>query len=243
MTTVSRPRLHMAKATALLLACCLALPLYAQEGTAPPSPPATTGEPAPTPAPAIPAEPSAAPIDPCADLRADVKRLTQSKTKKPGTRKKIKKTGKRKAKSSQKSPRTTKTAQTKASKTSRVATGKDTATCSGAMEMKAVLDILGTTKDLSGRNLNCLDFTGYDLKGVNFSGASMVQTNCSRANLEETNLERTNLTDANLSRATLHLARLAATTLTNAKLDGALWTDRRPCAPGSIGACRDTFQK
>jgi uncharacterized protein YjbI with pentapeptide repeats len=70
----------------------------------------------------------------------------------------------------------------------------------------------------------------------------MIKTTCARANMEDTNLERANLTDADLTGSTLHLSRLAATTLTRAKLDGALWTDRRPCAPGSNGACRDTFQ-
>lgn len=236
------PRMVMVVAAAL--AASLVLPLHAQENSAPPPTTVPAGAPAPAPAAVPPAESAPAQTDPCADLRVEVKKLQS--TLRNGSQKKRRTGTARHPKRHAKAKKKLSGARAGIAGDNKSSTGKSapkTSVCAGAMSMKEVRDILGTTRNLSGRNLNCLDFTGFDLKKVNFSGALMIQTNCTRADLEDSNLERANLTDANLTRANLHLSRLVATTLTNARLDGALWTDRRPCAPGSIGVCRDTFQQ
>lgn len=189
------------------------------------------------------AEPSPAPSleDPCRELRDELQRLKQSRTRPRGaTRKKqVRRVSRGQPKAAAKGSRRA-AASRKPSPPPSATTRSDTV-CSGALTRGEVDRILETTRDFSGKNLNCLDLSGYDLRRANFTGATMIRTILSRASLDEANLERTDLSRAVAVRASFHLAGITGAVFDEAVLDGSLWTDRRICLSPSTGRCRDSF--
>lgn len=107
------------------------------------------------------------------------------------------------------------------------------------LTVNQVLDVLKTTRNLSGKNLSGLQLVGVNLGRSNLKGVDLSHANLERADLEEANLERADLTGANLRMATLRLSGMTATNLEGAILDGAIWQDGRVCAAGSVGHCRE----
>lgn len=110
------------------------------------------------------------------------------------------------------------------------------------LTVSQVLEILKTSRNLSGKNMSGLQLVGANLSGSNLKGSDLSHANLERADLGEANLERANLTGANLKMANLRLAGIPAANLDLAILDGAIWLDGKICAKASYGACRDTFQ-
>ena len=101
---------------------------------------------------------------------------------------------------------------------------------------------------LDGANLRGGNFTQSILDLSNLKGANLMLANLERAHLHAVNLRDSNLMlanlsgasllDADLSGANLQGANLQKTILIQAKLGGAIWTDGRVCAEGSVGECR-----
>lgn len=126
----------------------------------------------------------------------------------------------------------------------KVAAKKDAAAAAVAnpgekLTVNQVLEVIKTTRNLSGKNLGGLQLVGVNLGRCNLKGADLSHANLERADLEESNLERADLSGANLRMATLRLSGMAGTNLERAILDGAVWKDGRVCAPGSVGHCRE----
>ena len=107
------------------------------------------------------------------------------------------------------------------------------------LTIKQVLNILRTTRNLSGRNLSGLKLVGVDLSRCNLKGVDLNHADLEQADLGESSLERANLSGANLKMANLRLSGMTGVNLDNADLSGAIWKDGRVCAPASVGQCRD----
>lgn len=107
------------------------------------------------------------------------------------------------------------------------------------LTIKQVMNILKSTRNLSGRNLSGLKLVGVDLSRCNLKGADLRNADLERADLGESNLERAELAGANLKMANLRLTGMTGTNLDRAILDGAVWKDGRVCSPGSVGQCRE----
>lgn len=123
-----------------------------------------------------------------------------------------------------------------------VASGSATFALHGKKVGNAELaQLLATSRNLAGRDLRGMNLTGADLRGVDFRGSILAGANLERADLTEANLERADLTEANLRSASLAAATLRGARLQGAVFDGAIWTDRRICPPGSLGACPEPF--
>jgi hypothetical protein len=106
------------------------------------------------------------------------------------------------------------------------------------LTIKQVMNILKTTRNLSGRNLSGLKLIGVDLSRCNLKGVDLSHANLERADLGESNLERAELAGANLKMVNLRLTGMVGTNLDRAILDGAVWKDGRVCSPGSVGLCK-----
>ena len=107
------------------------------------------------------------------------------------------------------------------------------------LTVNQVMEILNTTRDLSGKNLGGLQLVGMNLSRCNLKGSDLSHANLERADLGESGLDRVNLSGANLKMANLRLAGMPAANLDMAVLDGAIWLDGRICAKGSYGQCRE----
>lgn len=107
------------------------------------------------------------------------------------------------------------------------------------VSINQVMDILKTTRDLSGKNLSGLQLIGVNMTKCNLKGVDLSHANLERADLGESNLERADLTGTNLKMANLRLSGMTGTNLERAILDGAVWKDGMVCATGSIGECRE----
>ena len=107
------------------------------------------------------------------------------------------------------------------------------------LTIKQVLNILKTTRDLSGKNLSGLKLVGINLGKCNLKGIDLKHADLERADLGESDLERADLTDANLKMSNLRQSGMKGAHLERAILDGAIWKDGMVCVPGSVGQCRD----
>ena len=107
------------------------------------------------------------------------------------------------------------------------------------LTIKQVMELLKTTRNLSGKNLCGLRLIGLDLSKCNFKGADLSNANLERADLGEAILERANLSGANMKMTDLRVTGLKGARLERAVLDGAIWQDGTICAKGSIGSCRE----
>jgi hypothetical protein len=107
------------------------------------------------------------------------------------------------------------------------------------LTLKQVMDILKSTRDLSGKNLSGLNLVGFNLTKCNLKGVDLSHANLERADLEESNLDRADLSGANLKMANLRMSGMTGICLENAVLDGAVWKDGRVCTNGSTGQCKD----
>ena len=76
-----------------------------------------------------------------------------------------------------------------------------------------------------------------DLTGANLSGTDLSRSVLSHASLRGANMTNTIMMDSDLSNADLSGATLGEADFTRANLSGAIWTDRRVCAAGSLGRC------
>ncbi len=104
---------------------------------------------------------------------------------------------------------------------------------------KQVVDILNSTRNLSGLNLSGLNLVGVDLSNCSMMGTDLNHANLERTDLRGSDLELVDFTGANLKMANFHLAGITGARLDNAILDGAIWIDRKVCAPESVGQCND----
>jgi uncharacterized protein YjbI with pentapeptide repeats len=87
-------------------------------------------------------------------------------------------------------------------------------------------------------NLQTADVSGADFSRANLQHATFFAANAEGANFSGARLEGVNFTRANLAGANLQGARIDASTwFIGAKLGGAIWTDGRKCAAGSVGKC------
>ena len=109
------------------------------------------------------------------------------------------------------------------------------------LTIKQVMNILRTTRNLSGKNLSGLKLVGINLSRCNLKGVDLRRANLERADMGESNLERANLSGANLKMANLRLSGMIGVKLENADLSGAIWRDGRVCAPASIGQCGESI--
>ena len=107
------------------------------------------------------------------------------------------------------------------------------------LTIKQVLNILKTTRDLSGKNLSGLKLVGINLGKCNLKGIDLKHADLERADLGESDLERADLTDANLKMSNLRQSGMKGAHLERAILDGAIWKDGMVCVPGSVGQCRE----
>jgi hypothetical protein len=103
-----------------------------------------------------------------------------------------------------------------------------------------VMEILKTTRDLSGKNLSGLQLVGINLGKCNLKGTDLSRANLERADLGESDLERADFTGANLKMSSLRQSNLKGANLERTILDGAIWKDSMVCAKGSIGQCRES---
>lgn len=180
----------------------------------------------------------APPDDPCAELKAELARLKGERRSRVSRR-----PPKKKSRSGHASKGKTGERKRRSPSPAAIASPPaPDATCAGALTKGKVEEILATTRDFSGKNLNCLDLSGLDLRRSNFTGATLIRSTLSRASLDEANLERANLSGAIATNASFHLAGITGVILDGATLDGSLWVDRQRCAPPSIGRCSDSFQ-
>lgn len=107
------------------------------------------------------------------------------------------------------------------------------------LTIKQVMEILKTTRDLSGKNLSGLQLVGINLSKCSLKGIDLNHANLERADLGESDLERADLTGANLKMSNLRLSGMTGAVVERAILDGAIWKDGMVCATGSIGQCRE----
>ncbi len=89
------------------------------------------------------------------------------------------------------------------------------------------VDAIKKTNTCVACDLSGADLSGLDLQMANLSGSNLSYANLSNANLSNAWLTDANLTNANLSKTNLY----------GATLDGAIWTDGKRCADGSMGIC------
>lgn len=94
-----------------------------------------------------------------------------------------------------------------------------------------------------GLHIGASDCTAAARKGVNWSGCTMdgallVGVDLRAADLLGASLKQANLRYADLARANLLRADLSGADLTGTRLDGAVWSDGRVCAAGSVGVCK-----
>jgi hypothetical protein len=107
------------------------------------------------------------------------------------------------------------------------------------LTVKQVMEILNTTRNLSGKNLSGLNLVGVYLGKCNLKGADLNHANLERADFGDSNLERADLTGANLKMSNLRQSGMTAAKLDLAIFDGAIWKDGMLCSPGSIGQCKE----
>jgi hypothetical protein len=107
------------------------------------------------------------------------------------------------------------------------------------LSIRQVMELLKTTRNLSGKNLSGLRLIGFDLTKCNLKGADLSNADLERADLEESNLELADLSGANMKMTDLRITGLKGAKLDRATLDGAIWKDGTVCAEGSIGLCRE----
>jgi hypothetical protein len=108
------------------------------------------------------------------------------------------------------------------------------------LTLQQVAELLKSPRrDLSGKNMSGLYLVGVNFATANLKGADLRRANLERADFGEANLERADLSEANLKMAGLRLSGIRAANLDRAILDGAVWTDGRVCAAGSVGQCRE----
>ncbi len=106
--------------------------------------------------------------------------------------------------------------------------------------------------NLSGSNLAYANLSRSDLRNADFRRAKAVGTTLRNANLQKVNAQEADfgysiLQGADLSGADFKNADLTKADLSDAKIDGAIfegahlggaiWTDKRICAPESVGVC------
>lgn len=91
--------------------------------------------------------------------------------------------------------------------------------------------------ELSGSRLTNARLDYASLAGTRLRGADLRNAVLIGSNLSNSDLSGANLAGADLSYANLGDANLAGADLEGARLDHAIWTDRRECAPGSVGRC------
>lgn len=98
--------------------------------------------------------------------------------------------------------------------------------------------------NLSGARLESVGLMGADMSfavlsfakidNADFSGARMLGVSLRNTLIKNSNFKNSDLSYADFSNAVLDNVELS-----NARLDHAVWTDRRSCAAGSIGTCRE----
>lgn len=93
---------------------------------------------------------------------------------------------------------------------------------------------------LRGADLAAADLRYADLRGADLSYTRLGGANLKGADLRDTDLTYAVLHDVDLSFADLRGANLGGADLTEAILHGAVWTDGRRCAEGSLGDCAVT---
>lgn len=111
-------------------------------------------------------------------------------------------------------------------------------TPSGVLTISQVMELIKTTRDLSGKNLSGLQLVGINLSKCNLKGIDLRDANLERADLGESQLDRADFSGANLKMANLRVSGITAANLERAILDGAIWVDGTVCQPGSIGQCQ-----
>jgi uncharacterized protein YjbI with pentapeptide repeats len=112
--------------------------------------------------------------------------------------------------------------------------------------------VIAPRTNFSGANLHWAGFYDSDLSGSKFNNASMSASRFTGtslinadlsgadfrgADLSYSSLNGANLSDANLQGASLQKAKISGMLIDNADFTGAIWTDGRKCAPGSISRC------
>jgi hypothetical protein len=107
------------------------------------------------------------------------------------------------------------------------------------LTVKQVMNILKTTRNLSGKNLSGLKLIGVNLSKCNMKGIDLSHANLERADLGESDLERADLTGANLKMSNLRQSGMTGTKIELAILDGAIWKNGMVCSAGSLGQCRE----
>lgn len=107
------------------------------------------------------------------------------------------------------------------------------------LSIRQVVELLKTTRNLAGKNLNGLRLVAFDLTKCNLKGADLSNANLERADLEESNLELADLSGTNMEMTDLRITGLRGAKLDRAILDGAIWQDGTVCAKGSIGLCKE----
>lgn len=159
----------------------------------------------------------------------------------PVIKKKVRHKKKTKAKQKKKHTKSTRkqSSHPKSSKVNAMATDSSKAPKPPPMTIHQVLEILKTTRDLSGRNLSGQQLVGMNLSKCNMKGIDLSNANLERADLGESELDRADLSGANLRMVNLRASGMTAVNLERATLDGAIWKDGRVCLPGSIGQCRE----
>jgi Pentapeptide repeats (8 copies) len=105
------------------------------------------------------------------------------------------------------------------------------------LTVNQVMEILNTSRNLSGKNLSGLNLIGINLAKCNMKGVDLSHANLERADLGESNLERADLTGANLKMSNLRQSGMTAAKLDLAIFDGAIWKDGIVCSKGSVGQC------
>lgn len=85
---------------------------------------------------------------------------------------------------------------------------------------------------------NNTNFSNADLRGSRISGSVFNGSNFQNADLQGAELSRSRFEYVDFRNASLRNATLRRVRLTGANLSGAIWTDGRRCAEGSIGECR-----
>ncbi|MGD2118279.1 MAG: pentapeptide repeat-containing protein [Chromatiales bacterium] len=94
-----------------------------------------------------------------------------------------------------------------------------------------------TNAKLSGASLKAADLRYASLFDADLSYANLEDANLKGADLHHADLSYAVLTNADLRYADLTDSRLGGVELRGAKLDGAIWSNGKPCQPGSLGGC------
>lgn len=94
-----------------------------------------------------------------------------------------------------------------------VCSTSETSTASNFEGCRSISTTLKTGVNLSGENLEKVDFSGWNLAGVDFSEADLERANLAYANLTGADLSNANMTEANFTGAILSDTDLAGTPL------------------------------